>query len=171
LSWQDDATTIIRALISDTDETNPTYSDDRIEELSCVGARQVICELPQLAATYTVDLDNVEISPDPTGRNDQSFVNLFCLKARLTILEGEAKKAANQAIAIKDGASSVDLRDIAKQKSALAKQAKADYDQAKLEWRMYGGTDGTGGMPAGHAVVGPVRAYGYPYHTSNTREF
>jgi hypothetical protein len=152
MSWQDDAEVIIRNLVGDVDEPQ-TYTSDRLEELSCVAARQVACEIPALAAVYRVDLGNVDITPDPTARSDQSFVNLFCLKARLTILEGEAKKAAGQAISIKDGASAVDLREIAQQKRLLADQAKADYEQAKLEYKL------GSGAAAGHAVVGPIRLY------------
>jgi hypothetical protein len=158
MSWQDDSLVILRALVNDTDETAPTYDDDRIEELTCVGAKQVVAEL-RLREKYSVDLDNVEISPDPTVGGDDSFMNLALLAARVIILSGEAKVAANQAIAIKDGPSAIDLKDIAKHKAKLAEDARKDYAAAKLEYQLGGGSDGYGGLPAGHAVVGPIRAY------------
>jgi hypothetical protein len=158
VAWEDDSVLMLRYLTGDT--VSPfAYTDDTFETFALVAAKRVVSEL-RLGESYAVDLDAETISPDPTtqGVSGESFQNLFVLLARVTVLEGEAKKAAAQAVSIKDGPSAIDLKEVAKQKAELLREAKKDYEAAKLEFRLQGGIEGNGGAAAGHAVCGPVRS-------------
>jgi hypothetical protein len=162
MSWQSDAVTVLRPMIGDMTEPF-IYSDDSLETFALVASKRIVSKL-RLGGTYTVNLDAARITPDPTtqGVSGESVMNMIELMARLTILEGEAKKAANQAIAIKDGPSSIDLKEVAKQKHALMLQAKKDLQEAEDAFQLNGGLDGNG-LAVGHAVVGPIRLgyYGF----------
>ncbi len=156
MAWDEDAVFVLRSLIGDND-VPLTYTDETLATFALVAAKRVVSGL-RLGASYAVSLDNETITPDPTdgGVPGESFMNLVELLARLTILESEAKKAANQAIAIKDGPSSIDLKEVAKSKAALADDARKDFEQAKQDFLLRGGLDGDG-VAVGHAVMGPIR--------------
>ena len=79
MAWQDDMIMMLRVLVSDMSST-PTYSDGRMEQILVVAAQYVQMELT-FDTTYTIDLTGPDISPDPTGINDDAFVNLTVMKA------------------------------------------------------------------------------------------
>ena len=167
MSWQSDSTFVLRIMIGDITEPQ-TYTDDTLENFVLVAAKRIVGSL-RLGDSYTVNINSASIQPDPTtqGIGGESVMNLIELYSRIIILEGEAKRAANQAIAIKDGPSAIDLKEVAKSKLALLKQAKEDYENAILDFWLKG-VDGDG-VSVGHAVVGPIRlglgGYGYYGHT------
>jgi hypothetical protein len=167
MSWQTDAVIVLRPMIGDLSAPF-TYTDATLETFALAAAKQVVGRL-RLGATYVVNLDAAKITPDPTsqGVSGESFMNLIEMKAKANVLESEAKRAANQAIAIKDGPSSIDLKEVAKQKMALFLEAKKEYESAEFQFNLGGGLDGDG-LAVGHAVVGPIRL-GLDYYSSGTR--
>ena len=79
--WQVEIPIIVRNLINDLEST-PTYTDDRIIQLSTVSARYVVSEA-NFTTEYTIDIINQTISPDPSdpSSRDIDFVGLLALKA------------------------------------------------------------------------------------------
>jgi hypothetical protein len=99
-----------------------------------------------------------DIQPDPTdsagGTRDESYMNLTCLKAASIIDNNSAIIAANRAIMVKDGTSSIDLRTMVKAKLELLEKGwSAAYEEAKLEY-MAGQS-----RVAGAAVMTPFRLF------------
>lgn len=134
MAWTDDMTTILRVLVADPAST--TYTDDTLQQTLVVAAFQVIQQVT-FDQAYTLSISNVTIVPDPTltATQDDSFVNLVTLKAACIVDRGAAITAANQAIFVRDGSSTIDLREILKGKLALlAKGWCAVYEEARLEF-------------------------------------
>lgn len=156
MAWQDDMTELLRVMVNDMEDT-PTYTDDRLERVLAVAAFQVLQEL-RFSFPYVVSLANTTIMPDPTdpASKDESFVNLVALKAACIIDQGSAVVAAQRAIAVKDGGSSVDLRGVFAGKFALLEKGYcAIYKDSKKEYQ-------AGQVRiAGAAVMGPFRLYAY----------
>jgi hypothetical protein len=151
MAWDDDLTTILRVLVADTNSV--TYTDDTLEQTLVVAAFQVLQQL-DFAQTYTVSIANVTIVPDPTvsPTKDDAFSNLVCLKAACITDRGAAITAANRAIAVRDGSSSIDLRTILEGKLKLLKQGWcAVYEEARTEYLT------TQGGEAGAAIMTPFR--------------
>ncbi len=156
MSWQTELTTILRVLVNDSAGT--LYSDTTLQTTLAVAARQVGLEMT-FSKIYVVTIaDPLVITPDPTddiGLNrDDSFNNLTTLKAACIIDHGAAILAAKQAIAVKDGSSSIDLRGIMLGKLKLLEKGWcAVYDDAKLEYKL-GAV-----VIAGAAVMTPFRLF------------
>lgn len=107
MTWQNEMTRIVRYLINDIDST--TYTDGRIEETILVAAQLLIDRL-DFDKSYTVDVDTLLLSPDPTETTkDNFFINIVSLQAACIVVGSEAKTLAAQSARIKDGPSSIDL--------------------------------------------------------------
>ena len=65
MSWQGQMSTILRYLIDDVDSTSYKFSDDRIETTLLVAAQLVTLEV-DLGNTYTINVEQCKLSPDPT---------------------------------------------------------------------------------------------------------
>src|SRR5688572_14708601 len=121
MAWESEIPLMIRHLIDDLG-TSPTYTDDRLEELTIIAAQMINAEV-DLYVTYTLDVDNLIFTPDPTvSPRDEPFINLILLKAACIIDQAEARKAAGQGIAIQDGTSSIDLRSRSASRLTLLKE-------------------------------------------------
>jgi hypothetical protein len=118
MSWQNEISTIIRYLVNDIDSSK--YDDTRIETTALVAAQLVILEVT-FKNDYIIDISNVTLSPDPTLQEtrDNYFINLASLRSACIILGSEVKSEAGNAISIKDGPSSIDLRGVTATLSAL----------------------------------------------------
>lgn len=150
-SWQDELIPMLRALINDLDCSSYTYSDDRLEQLLIVGARYVAQEIP-FSTTYTVNVSDREISPDPTvtaTRND-TFSNFIVLKAAcLTDWSTFRTKALLAGITAKCGPASIaTLSHLDGFKELVEKGPCAAYEKLKEEYA-YGNTNVI------HAVLSP----------------
>ncbi len=153
MAWEDEMVAILRVLVADND--SETYDDDTLEKNICVAAFQVLRELP-FSQVFSVSVSDQTLSPDPTvgATKDDSFVNLVTQKAACITDRGSAMKAAGQAIAVKDGASAIDLRSIVESKLKVLKIGWcAVYDDTKLEYQ-----SGAYGI-AGACVMTPFRTY------------
>lgn len=154
MAWQEEMTTVLRALIDDLDAT--TYTDDRLETLLTVAAFQVATTV-DFPVTYVADPPNQTITPDPTisPNRDDNFINLVTIKAACIIDRGSASRVSGQAIRIKDGTSEIDLRGVPQAKMALLKQGWcATYEGEKTDY-----LTSQSGYTAGAAVVSPFRVF------------
>ena len=79
--WEIEIPIIVRSLINDFGAV-PTYTDDRILQLSVVAANYVTKEV-NLSKEYTVDIVNVDIFPDPSENStrDTDFISFIALKS------------------------------------------------------------------------------------------
>ena len=113
MAWQNEMSLIVRHLINDLDSTSYVFPDVRIEEALLVGVQLALHEA-DFDQDYTVDVDSLSLSPDPTTATpkDSGFVVLSCLKTSCLLLGSELKTHALNAISLKDGPSSIDLRGI-----------------------------------------------------------
>lgn len=162
MAWDSDALSILRVLLDDLDETAPRYSDDRLITLTVVAAYQLQNELT-FDTTYTVSLSAESISPDPGS--DEPFMNLVTMKAACIVNRGELLVAANRAIAVKDGTSSVDLRGVSEQKiKVLERGWCAAFNDAKLDYlKIRAGVPLLDGTTAGAAIISPFRLFARTY--------
>ena len=101
MSWQGQLSTITRYLVDDIDSTKYKYSDSRIETTIVVASQFVTLEV-DLENTYTINVEQCSLSPDPTdaGTKDDAFINLVCLKAASIIVGSEVRSESGNAISI-----------------------------------------------------------------------
>lgn len=157
--WTIEIPIILRYMINDLSDP-PTYTDGRLETLFLVSAQLVQSDIG-FSTTYTINIPNTGISPDPTetASRDDTFINLTCLKAACVLGRGEAKVAAGQAIDIRDGQSSISLKGIGTSKLAISNNYCKDFEDAKFEYMMTGGN--YGGVVPGEFIVGPFKVYAH----------
>jgi hypothetical protein len=79
--WDIEIPIIVRNLINDLAD-NPVYSDNRINQLAVVAAQYVLGQV-NLTQSYTIDIVNVSITPDPSSpeSRDTDFVGFIALKS------------------------------------------------------------------------------------------
>lgn len=79
--WEVEIPIIVRSLINDLG-SSPTYSDERIQQLTVVAAQYVVKEVT-LSNNYTIDIVNIDITPDPSDNStrDTDFISFIALKA------------------------------------------------------------------------------------------
>jgi hypothetical protein len=80
MSWQAEIPIIVRTLINDLDETNQTYTDERLQQVIVVAAKYVQFDV-SLDHKYMINVVNPEINPDPTLDDDSIFISLVALKS------------------------------------------------------------------------------------------
>jgi hypothetical protein len=134
-------TIMVRGLINDLVEPY-NYSDERITELISIGASLVIREVA--SSQYVVNQETNTITPSPS----ESMLSLIALKTACLITQGEYKEASKRAVSIKDGPSSIDPKEIAKQLGKLSKAMCDSYDKAKIRYQVGDGS-------VGKAITGP----------------
>lgn len=166
MAWQDDMTIVLRCMTNDL--TKVTYTDDTLQQVIVVAAYQLCAEGLEFSQTFAVSISDVTISPDPTDPTtaDLGFVNLTTLKAASVIDRGNAVVAAQRAIAVRDGGSSVNLEGVFRSQFALLQKGgwSAAYDQAKLEY-LSGNT-----RLAGAAILTPFRMWAYGGYGTESME-
>ena len=132
MSWQDYTLPLVRTYIGDLDGTS--YSNSRLTTISVTAAHSLLNEV-SFSNTYTVDVPNSSISPDPTsGTIDTNFLNLLALKTALILSTSEARTKSLQVFSIKDGPSSVETGGAAKAMVELSKLLTEAYNKAKLDY-------------------------------------
>lgn len=148
-SWEQTMILMLRSLIGDLDET--TYTDARLKQVLVIAAYDVNASADFLH-DYAVDVANMTISPDPVDAGDQDFAVLTVYKAACILIGSEVKTQSLNAIAIKDGPSSIDLRGVSGSLSGLQKDICGKYDDMLNKYRF---EKGNGGSPLGEAILGP----------------
>lgn len=94
MSWSIEIPIIVRTLINDMSEQNPLYSDSRILQVIAVAAKYVQFDV-NLDQSYTIDVTNPSITPDPTTYNDSIFISLVSLKAACIIDQSTLRTKAS----------------------------------------------------------------------------
>ena len=136
MSWQGEMGTMVRYLINDVDSSSYSFSTTRIETSILVSA-QLSSFNVDFANEYTINVEGCSLSPDPTDTDtkDNAFIALVCLKAACMIIGGEIRSESGNAISIKDGPSSIDLRGVTGTLSVLYKDLCARYESVLLDYR------------------------------------
>jgi len=148
MPWQNEMTLIVRHLVNDLDSSSYIFTDSRLEEAVLVSAQLASLEI-DFENTYTIDVDSVSLSPDPTatGGKDDSFINLVSLKTAHMLLGSELKTHSLNAISLRDGPSSLDLRGIVAGLKILFDDITARFEEAKMQYKLNG--------VVGQAILGP----------------
>jgi len=148
MPWQNEMTLIVRHLVNDLDSSSYIFTDPRLEEAILVSAQLASLEI-DFENTYTIEVDSASLSPDPTDSSDKddSFINLVCLKTAQMLLGSELKTHSLNAISLKDGPSSLDLRGIVSGLKILFDDINKRYDEATMQYKLNG--------VVGQAILGP----------------
>lgn len=159
MAWQSEMTTILRHLIDDTDISNPTFTDSRLETTILVAAQLMNNEV-NFGKVYTVSVDGCSLSPDPTSdTKDNAFINLVSLRAGCIILSSEIKTAGANLISVSDGPSSINMTATLNGLKIVYEDVKERYENAKLQYQAGGNI--------GEAVLSPysLRVEGPKYRS------
>lgn len=149
MPWQMDMILMLRSIIGDLDNTK--YTDERLKQLLTVGAYNVLNDA-DFSTSYTVNVGQVSISPDPVTGGDFDFTILTVYKTACILVGSEVKTESANAISIKDGPSAIDLRGVSGSLSNLYKDLCKKYDDM-IETYLY--TKGSDGTPPGAAILSP----------------
>ena len=145
MPWKIDLVLMIRSLIGDLDQSK--YTDERLKQVLVVGAYNVLNDA-DFTDTYVVDVAAVSISPDPISESDTDFSTLTVYKSACILVGSEVKTESANAIAIKDGPSSIDLRGVTRNLNIMYQDLCAKYDSL-LKTYQYNNT------LVGQAILGP----------------
>lgn len=149
MAWEGQMTTMLRYIISDVDASNYKFSNRRLETTLLVAA-QLIAPTMDFTNTYSINVEGCKLDPDPTDSEtqDYDFVTLTVLKAACVILGSEVRSESTNAISIKDGPSSIDLRGVSNTLLILYKDLCEKYEQAVIDYQ-------AGSSLAGTSILGP----------------
>lgn len=155
MSWQGEITTIVRTLINDVDPENYSYSNSRLETSILVAAQIVRTEM-DFENTYTIDVEQCYLSPDPTdpttglvtANKDDAFINLVSLKTACIIMGSEMKTQSLNAVRVSDGPSSIDYTAVAANIRYLYEFSCNAYEEYKFNYA-------AGNNAVGKAILSP----------------
>jgi len=145
MPWKIDLVLMLRSIIGDLDKAK--FTDERIKQILVVGAYNVLNDA-DFSETYTVNVAEISISPDPISESDTDFSTLTVYKSACILLGSEVKTESANAISIKDGPSAIDLRGVTANLTNLYNDLCAKYD-ALLKTYQYNNT------LVGQAILGP----------------
>ena len=148
---------IVRNILGDVSADSPTYSDERLMEVILTSAQLLQGDV-DFSQTYTIDIDECVLTPDPTitGAKDDDFINLVSLRTACIIANSEFRTAANKAYNFVDGPSKIDGRDVAESSYKFAQTICGAFENAKKTYR-------AGNSTAGAIIVSPYRVYDTGY--------
>jgi len=134
MSWQIEIPIIVRTLINDLGDQS-VYSDERILQVITVAAKYVQFDVV-LDHSYSIDVSNLGISPDPTDDRDEIFISLVSLKAACLIDQSTFRtKAAMEGIRAALGSASLSVAgQSAAWNTILEKGPCALYDELTSHW-------------------------------------
>lgn len=164
--WEDTLVEMLRVEINDVGSVK--YTDARLIQVLVVSAYHVL-QAVSFYNTYTVNITNKTISPDPVALNDLDFSVLTVAKAACTILTGEAKEAASKAVMIKDGPSVLDNRTASNNLQESSKTICQAYKEMIDAYNFSGGTGDNESMVMGQFVLGPYSPGSLLYSWENRR--
>lgn len=134
MSWKIELPLIVRTLINDLSD-NPSYTDERLLQVLTVAAKYVQFDVT-LDNLYTIDVVNLDMTPDPSINNDDIFISLVCLKASCIIDQSAVRtKAALEGIRASLGPASLSVGgSLAGLKMILDNGPCAAYDELSSHW-------------------------------------
>jgi hypothetical protein len=135
MSWNIEIPIIVRTLINDFDETNQLYSDERILQAVVVAGKYVQFDI-NLNQTYTINISNPAITPDPTELNDDIFISLVSLKTACIFDQSTLRtKAAMEGIRAALGPASLSIGgSLAGLKLIIDKGPCSAYEELTSHW-------------------------------------
>lgn len=140
MTWQTEMTSIVRYIIGDVSDS-PVYSDSRLQSTILISA-QLIKNEATFNNSYTIDIPNSGISPDPTDPRDDPFITLVSLKTACVIANSELKSySLTGGIKVTDGPSSIDTTGMINNLKNVAQNTCKDYQNA-LKQHMLGNAIG-----------------------------
>ena len=98
MSWKTDLVLMIRSIVGDLDKSK--FTDERLKQILVVGAYNVVNDA-DFTNTYTVNVAEVSISPDPISEKDVDFNVLTVYKSACILIGSEVKTESANAISIK----------------------------------------------------------------------
>ena len=129
---------IVRVWINDLAD-NPTYSDDRLQQVIIVAGQYVTREI-NLDTEYSCDILNLDISPDPSlsQNRDEAFITFVALKSACILDQSTFRtKAASEGIRAGLGAANVSVAGNLKgYKEILDKGPCAMYEKLRMEYEI-----------------------------------
>ena len=135
MSWQIELPIIIRTLINDL-EISPTYTDDRLQQTIVVAAQYVNREI-NFDTDYTIDLNNLNITPDPTTMTsrDEDFIGFVSLRAACFLDQSTFRtKATAEGIRTSLGSANISVAGNLKGYQTILEVGPCGmYDKLKLE--------------------------------------
>ena len=136
MAWQGQISTMVRHIVNDVDPANYKYTPRRLETTILVAA-QLLSTQVDLQNDYKINVEQCLLIPDPSedATKDNNFLSLVTLKTACIILGSEVKAESGNAISIKDGPSSIDLRGVSGTLISLYKDICAKYDQMLLDYQ------------------------------------
>lgn len=150
MSWQLEIPIIVRSWINDLSDS-PTYSDERIQQLILVAGQYVSLEV-NLKNTYSINLVDMEITPDPTllDSKDLDFIGLTALKAACILDHSSLRtKAAMEGIRASLAGASLAVGGALKgYETIIAQGPCALYTKLRMDYEF-------GGAQAIRAVLSP----------------
>lgn len=150
MAWQLELPIIVRVWINDL-EDQPTYSDDRIQQVITVAAQNVIREV-NFTENYVVDVVNLTITPDPTELSvkDNDFIALTALKSACILDQSTFRtKAVNEGIRTSLASASLSVQGNLKGYQTLLEVGPcAMYSQLRTEYEV-------GNPNTCQAILGP----------------
>ena len=154
MAWTSDMVVMTRYIINDVDDSAYTYTDSRIQQSIVIAANLVLTEI-DFDNSYTIDINAVTITPDPTSSSpkDIAFMNLVSLRAAVIVFSNEAKLASRQGIKIKDGPSEIDTFGRLGSALRMLDRAKKDFDKARVDYIV-------GNARVGQVILGPYTVEG-----------
>lgn len=148
--WEVEIPIIVRTLINDMGAT-PLYSDDRINQAAVVAANYVQQEV-NLSTTYTIDILEIAISPDPSvsSTRDNDFISFLALRTACLLDQSTFRtKAALEGIKTNLGPASLAIGgNLAGYKTILDQGPCALYQQLTLDYNV-------GNASAVQAILSP----------------
>lgn len=134
MAWQDQITIIVRTLINDL-ETPYQFTDDRIQQVITVAAKFVQFDV-NLDHSYTIDVVNPNIIPDPTSDDDTIFISLVSLKAACIMDQGTLRsKAIMEGISTSLAGASLNISGSLDGWQAILKEGACGlYDELTSHW-------------------------------------
>lgn len=134
MAWNIEIPIMVRVLINDLSDS-PTYSDERLLQTITVAAKYVQFDVV-LDNTYTINITNPDISPDPTINDDSIFISLVALKASCIIDQSTLRtRAALEGIRAALGPASLMVNgSLAGINLIIDKGPCAAYDELTSHW-------------------------------------
>jgi len=143
MAWTTELTEQLRLYL---DPTDTTYSDITMQKFISLAAYQLYADL-NLLDTYTVNVVNYTISPDPTV--DPNLAAIIVIKAAVIVVQSEYKKAClNYGFRLQDGKSSIDGTAALNGMKDLIKSYQKNLDKAVSEYQR-------GNANIGRAILSP----------------
>lgn len=159
MAWDTVLVDRLRYIINDFDSSNYTYTAIQLQKFLVVAATLVITELPDWGDTigsYTIDTENITITPDPIDTSPVGFSNLIVLKAACIIGRAELKKiGATGGWKIIDDRSTIDGTESVKSAKEWATNACEAYTNTLSDYKK-------GNSSAGEVIFGPYASANGP---------